>query len=85
MVNEAGDALPGDATGEIVGRGETVMSAHWRNPEATSKSLRHGWLWTGDMGALDGYGFTTLKERSNDLISGCRVPRERHTASPHLE
>jgi len=54
VVNEAGDALPGDATGEIVGRGETVMSAYWRNPEATSKSLRDGWLWTGDMGALDG-------------------------------
>lgn len=79
VVNEAGDTLPDDSTGEIVVRGETVMSAYWRNPEATSKTLRDGWLWTGDMGAMDAHGFLTLKDRSKDVIisGGSNIyPRE---------
>lgn len=79
VVNEAGDMLPDDSTGEIVVRGETVMSAYWRNPEATSKTLRDGWLWTGDMGAMDAHGFLTLKDRSKDVIisGGSNIyPRE---------
>ena len=79
VVNEAGDMLPDDSTGEIVVRGETVMSAYWRNPEATSKILRDGWLWTGDMGTMDAHGFLTLKDRSKDVIisGGSNIyPRE---------
>ena len=47
--------------------------------EATAKTIRDGWLWTGDMGALDADGFLTLKDRSKDVIisGGSNVyPRE---------
>lgn len=66
-------------TGEIVVRGETVMAGYWRNPGATAVALRDGWLWTGDMGALDAAGFLTLKDRSKDVIisGGSNIyPRE---------
>ena len=79
VVNEAGDALPDGETGEIVVRGEPVMSAYWCDPEATAKALRDGWLWTGDMGAMDANGFLTLKDRSKDVIisGGSNIyPRE---------
>jgi len=55
------------------------MAGYWRNPQATAATLRDGWLWTGDVGALDAHGFLTLKDRSKDVIisGGSNVyPRE---------
>lgn len=69
---------PGEV-GEVCVRGDVVMSGYWNNPEGTAQALRDGWLWTGDLGALDGDGFLTLKDRSKDLIvsGGSNIyPRE---------
>ena len=55
------------------------MKGYWNNPEANAKSLRDGWLWTGDLGSIDAAGFLTLKDRSKDMIisGGSNVyPRE---------
>jgi long-chain acyl-CoA synthetase len=74
-----GQALPAGDIGEVLVRGDTVMAGYWRNPEATAAAIRDGWLWTGDMGALDEDGFLTLKDRSKDLIisGGSNIyPRE---------
>ena len=71
--------LPAGAVGEILVRGETVMSGYWRNPEASAETLRNGWLHTGDLGLLDASGFLTLKDRSKDVIisGGTNIyPRE---------
>jgi len=79
VVDADGRGLPPGATGEIVVRGDSVMTGYWRNPEATAQALRDGWLWTGDLGALDGDGFLTLKDRSKDVIisGGSNIyPRE---------
>src|SRR5262249_42712019 len=65
--------------GEIVVRGDTVMSGYWQNPQATGNTLRNGWLYTGDMGSFDADGFLTLKDRSKDVIisGGTNIyPRE---------
>ena len=74
-----GNELPIGETGEILVRGDTIMAGYWRNPEASAKTLRDGWLWTGDMGCLDADGFLTLKDRSKDVIisGGSNIyPRE---------
>jgi len=79
VVDEAGKPLPVGEVGEIVVKGDTVMSGYWSNPEATAKALRDGWLWTGDVGAFDEDGFLTLKDRSKDMIisGGSNIyPRE---------
>ena len=65
--------------GEVIARGDTVMAGYWRNPQATAATLRDGWLWTGDVGALDARGYLTLHDRSKDLIisGGSNIyPRE---------
>lgn len=79
VVDEKGHTLPSGHVGEVVVRGDAVMGGYWRNPEATARTLRDGWLWTGDMGEMDADGFVTLKDRSKDVIisGGSNIyPRE---------
>jgi acyl-CoA synthetase (AMP-forming)/AMP-acid ligase II len=71
-------AVIGDI-GEIVCRGDVVMSGYWKNPDATASTLKDGWLRTGDMGSFDGRGFLTLRDRSKDVVisGGSNIyPRE---------
>ncbi len=79
VVDAEGAPLPEGETGEVVVRGDTVMAGYWHNAEASAGALRDGWLWTGDLGALDAEGFLTLKDRSKDVIisGGSNIyPRE---------
>jgi acyl-CoA synthetase (AMP-forming)/AMP-acid ligase II len=48
-------------------RGPCVMRGYWRNPDLTAEVLRHGWLRTGDMGALDGDGNLSIVGRMGDM------------------
>lgn len=75
---EGRDVRPGEI-GEIITASDCVMVGYWANGDATKAAIRDGWLWTGDMGALDAAGFLTLKDRSKDLIisGGSNIyPRE---------
>ena len=72
-------ALPAGELGEVLVRGDIVMSGYWRKPEDSARTLRNGWLHTGDIGVLDAEGFLTLKDRSKDIIisGGSNIyPRE---------
>ncbi|OPX06603.1 AMP-binding protein [Mycobacterium sp. AT1] len=65
--------------GEIVCRGDVVMSGYWNDPVATDATLKGGWLLTGDMGCFDARGFLTLRDRSKDVVisGGSNIyPRE---------
>ena len=79
IFDEKGRPLPVGEIGEIVVKGPTVMKGYWNNPEATEKAIKDGWLWTGDMGAMDEDGFVTMHDRSKDMIisGGSNIyPRE---------
>ena len=74
-----GATVPFGETGEVVVRGPSVMLGYWNRPEATAETIRDGWLFTGDLGAMAADGFLTLKDRSTDLIisGGANIyPRE---------
>ena len=79
VVNEEDEELPFGEIGEIVTRSDCVMAGYWKNPEATAKAKRGGWLHTGDVGAMDAQGFLSIKDRSKDMIisGGSNIyPRE---------
>ena len=60
--------LPPGETGEIVLRGPNIMKGYFKNEEASAKTLRNGWLHTGDVGYRDADGFFYLVDRKNDMI-----------------
>jgi fatty-acyl-CoA synthase len=58
----------GEQIGEIVVRGNTVMTGYYRDPDATSVAIRDGWFHTGDMATLDEAGYVLIRDRSKDVI-----------------
>jgi long-chain acyl-CoA synthetase len=54
--------------GEIVIKGPNVMAGYLKNAEATSQTIRDGWLHTGDIGYVDGDGYFFIVDRSKDMI-----------------
>jgi acyl-CoA synthetase (AMP-forming)/AMP-acid ligase II len=79
VVDEGGHDVPPGDIGEIIVRGDVVMSGYWNNASGTAEALREGWLHTGDMGSLDARGYLTLRDRSKDVVisGGSNIyPRE---------
>ena len=66
--DEAGRALPAGKAGEIVKQSPTVMQGYYKNPQATAKALKNGWLYTGDLGYLDKDGYLYFVDRVKDMV-----------------
>ncbi|MEO7009783.1 MAG: AMP-binding protein, partial [Caldimonas sp.] len=71
--------LPAHAAGEIRARGPQLMLGYRERPDETAQALRHGWLYTGDVGELDDDGYLYIRDRKKDMVivGGYNVyPRE---------
>jgi acyl-CoA synthetase (AMP-forming)/AMP-acid ligase II len=70
VVDERGACVPPDdrTVGEIRVRGATVTPGYWRRPEETSRAIRGGWLWTGDLAVVDTHGLVNIVDRRKDMI-----------------
>ena len=64
---EGRPARPGEV-GEIVVRGPMVFAGYAGLPDETAHVLHDGWLYTGDLGELDGDGYLTVVDRRDDLV-----------------
>nr|BFD95679.1 long-chain fatty acid--CoA ligase [Kitasatospora sp. Xyl93] len=79
IVDESGAEVPDGTVGEVVIQGHNVMKGYWRRPDTTARTVRDGWLYTGDLGTRDERGDFRIVDRRKDLIirGGFNVyPRE---------
>jgi long-chain acyl-CoA synthetase len=62
---------PQHVVGEIILRGENVMTGYYKNEKATKEIIdENGWMHTGDLGLIDKEGFIFIKGRSKSLLLG---------------
>ena len=60
VVDEHDTEVPVGTVGELVVQGvpgRTIMKGYYKNPDATSKTIRNGWLHTGDYAYMDEDGY----------------------------
>jgi crotonobetaine/carnitine-CoA ligase len=71
IVDEAGREVPPGTVGELIVRGTpgvSLMKGYFKNPEATSHTLREGWLWSGDQARRDADGYFFFVDRKKDML-----------------
>ena len=68
VVDERGNVVERGEVGELIVKGDGVMTCYYKNPEATAEVLKDGWLFTGDMAREDEDGFLYLVDRKKDVV-----------------
>ncbi|MBU1206608.1 MAG: AMP-binding protein [Proteobacteria bacterium] len=58
---------PGEV-GELCIKGPQVMKGYWKMPEETAKTVRDGWLYTGDIARMDEEGYFHILDIKKDMI-----------------
>jgi fatty-acyl-CoA synthase len=58
----------GQTLGEVVLRGDNVMTGYYRDEEATAEAFRGGWFHTGDLGVMHPDGYVELRDRLKDIV-----------------
>lgn len=68
VVDKEGTTLPAGEIGELVIRSESMMARYWNDEENTSRTIRDGWLYTGDEGKMDEDGDIWFVGRNKEII-----------------
>ena len=68
LVGERGETVGQGEVGEIAVRSEFTMRGYWRNAEETARTIRDGWVHTGDLGVFDAEGFLSVVGRRKEVI-----------------
>ena len=61
------DVAPGEC-GELLVKGPQVMKGYWNKLKETNKTLKNGWLHTGDVARMDEDGYFYIVDRIKELI-----------------
>ena len=70
VVNSDMEDVPrdGQTMGEVVMRGNIIMSGYFNDPEATAKAFEGGWFHSGDLAVWHPDGYIELQDRAKDII-----------------
>ncbi len=68
VVDEFGNALSVGQVGEIIVKGPQVMKGYLKNEEETARTMKDGWMYSGDLGRFDDDGLLYIVDRKKDMI-----------------
>ncbi len=68
LVDETGSDVPRGELGDLLVRGDSIMSLYWNKHEATKHALRGDWIRTGDKYYQDEDGYFFHGGRTDDMI-----------------
>lgn len=68
LISDDGAHVNPGEVGELLVKGPNVMKEYWNKPEETAKTIRDGWLYTGDLARFDEEGFAYIVGRRKDMI-----------------
>ncbi|MFN3412275.1 MAG: AMP-dependent synthetase/ligase, partial [Exilispira sp.] len=68
IIKEDGKEAKVGEKGQIVIKGENVMKGYYKNKVETEKTIKDGWLYTGDLGYFDEDGFLVVIGREKALL-----------------
>ncbi len=68
VVDAKDNEMPHGKIGELLLKGPRIMKEYAFNPELTGKTIRDGWLATGDLAYVDDEGYIFFTDRAKDLI-----------------
>ncbi|MGM7698933.1 AMP-binding protein [Microbacterium sp. A84] len=68
IVDLDGHEVRPNESGEVLIQGPNVTPGYWDTPEQTADAIRDGWLYTGDVGALDEAGNLKITDRLKDMF-----------------
>ena len=75
LLDEEGEELTGEATGDLYVRGDSMLAEYWNQPEKTADSIRDGWFYSRDRYRRDADGYYWYEGRADDMfkVSGLWV------------
>jgi fatty-acyl-CoA synthase len=70
VVDDEGQEVPadGETLGEVLMRGNNVMTGYLDDPEQTEEALGDGWYHSGDLAVRHPDGYIELRDRKKDII-----------------
>jgi acyl-CoA synthetase (AMP-forming)/AMP-acid ligase II len=68
VVDESGRDADAGVAGEILVKGDQVLTGYWGQPETTGAAFTEGWFHTGDVGRFDENGYLFIVDRKKDMI-----------------
>ncbi|MBD1260919.1 AMP-binding protein [Maribacter polysiphoniae] len=79
VMNNEGKIAKTNEEGELLAKGDNIMLGYYKDEESTLKTIKNGWLHTGDIAKVDADGFIYIVARKKEIIKvgGKRVsPKE---------
>lgn len=67
IIDDEGNEVKPNECGEVIFSGPLIFSGYWNNEKDTKKTLRDGWVYTGDIAKKDEYGFYYIVGRKKNM------------------